>query len=138
MTSDKIWTCNYYFFYLWQFMILLNHLFYYIKCFHNSINFVRYYKLVVTHTVFYTLCFKFLNTMANKFTSIANIQTGFHATNLKIKVRVIRLWRGTTKKGEEFTSFNILLLDCKVTFVMFSSTIISAIEQLTYTLWSAE
>ncbi|WOH06658.1 hypothetical protein DCAR_0626086 [Daucus carota subsp. sativus] len=40
-------------------------------------------------------------------------KTGFHATNLKIKVRVIRLWRGTTKKGEEFTSFNILLLDCK-------------------------
>nr|XP_017250380.1 PREDICTED: replication protein A 70 kDa DNA-binding subunit B-like [Daucus carota subsp. sativus] len=51
--------------------------------------------------------------MSSKFASVASIQTGFHDANLKIKVRVTRLWRGTTKKGEEFTSFNILLLDCK-------------------------
>ncbi|WOH09908.1 hypothetical protein DCAR_0729368 [Daucus carota subsp. sativus] len=51
--------------------------------------------------------------MANKFTPLASIQSGFNETNLKIKVRVIRMWRGITKKGEEFTSFNILLLDGK-------------------------
>ncbi|WOH01103.1 hypothetical protein DCAR_0520484 [Daucus carota subsp. sativus] len=31
----------------------------------------------------------------------------------KIKVRVIRLWRGATRTGEEFKSFNLILLDHK-------------------------
>ncbi|KAL1807767.1 hypothetical protein ACET3Z_024757 [Daucus carota] len=31
----------------------------------------------------------------------------------KIKVRVVRLWRGSTRTGEEFKSFNLLLLDHK-------------------------
>nr|XP_017225017.1 PREDICTED: uncharacterized protein LOC108201236 [Daucus carota subsp. sativus] len=31
----------------------------------------------------------------------------------KIKVRVIRLWRGSTRTGEEFKNFNLILLDHK-------------------------
>lgn len=33
----------------------------------------------------------------------------------KIKVRVIRIWRGTTMTGEIFKSFNVLMIDKKVT-----------------------
>ncbi|KAK1393410.1 hypothetical protein POM88_012466 [Heracleum sosnowskyi] len=33
--------------------------------------------------------------------------------NWRVKVRVVRLWRGATKQGEQFKSFNVLLLDDK-------------------------
>ena len=39
----------------------------------------------------------------------------------KIKVRVIRLWRGSTRTGEEFKNFNLILLDHKVCISCFSS-----------------
>lgn len=48
----------------------------------------------------------------NKFDNIANLQPGRY--DYKIKVRVIRLWRGATISGEEFKSLNILLLDAEV------------------------
>lgn len=32
----------------------------------------------------------------------------------KIKVKVIIIWKGATKTGDEFKGFNILLLDNKV------------------------
>ena len=32
----------------------------------------------------------------------------------KIKVRIMRLWRRSTKTGEEFKNFNLILLDHKV------------------------
>ncbi|XP_074356644.1 uncharacterized protein LOC141696398 [Apium graveolens] len=34
--------------------------------------------------------------------------------NYKIRVRVIRLWRGATRTGEEFKNFNVILLDSKI------------------------
>lgn len=47
----------------------------------------------------------------------------------KIKVRVIRLWRGSTRTGEEFKNFNLLLLDHKVsTYFHFSFCVMSIIE----------
>ncbi|KAK1395390.1 hypothetical protein POM88_014446 [Heracleum sosnowskyi] len=33
----------------------------------------------------------------------------------KIKVRIIRKWRGVTRTGEEFKSFNVILIDNKIT-----------------------
>ncbi|KAL8118066.1 hypothetical protein AgCh_015825 [Apium graveolens] len=48
-------------------------------------------------------------TYRKKFESLSELQPGKYDN--KIKARVIRLWRGTTKTGEEFTSFNVLLLD---------------------------
>lgn len=35
-------------------------------------------------------------------------------TDWKVKVRVIREWRGTTVTGEPFKGYNLLLLDAKV------------------------
>lgn len=32
----------------------------------------------------------------------------------KIKVRILRLWRGISRTGEVFKGFNVLLLDSKV------------------------
>ncbi|KAK1393744.1 hypothetical protein POM88_012800 [Heracleum sosnowskyi] len=47
----------------------------------------------------------------NKFDSLSNLHPGKY--DYQIKVRVIRLWRGATLMGEEFKSFNILLLDAE-------------------------
>ncbi|WOG81889.1 hypothetical protein DCAR_0101045 [Daucus carota subsp. sativus] len=49
--------------------------------------------------------------MSSRYAALANLKTG--VDNYKIKVRVIRKWRGATKTGEEFKNFNILLLDNK-------------------------
>lgn len=53
--------------------------------------------------------------MSSRYAALANLKTG--VDNYKIKVRVIRKWRGATKTGEEFKNFNILLLDNKVSTI---------------------
>ncbi|XP_074373959.1 uncharacterized protein LOC141714333 [Apium graveolens] len=47
----------------------------------------------------------------NKFDNLRNVCKG--RTDWKIKVRVIREWRGKTASGEPFTNYNMLLLDAK-------------------------
>ncbi|WOH05856.1 hypothetical protein DCAR_0625279 [Daucus carota subsp. sativus] len=51
--------------------------------------------------------------MSTQYATLSTMKTG--KDNYKMKVRVIRKWRGATKKGEEFKSFNIMLLDHKDT-----------------------
>ncbi|KAL1826070.1 hypothetical protein ACET3Z_012848 [Daucus carota] len=51
--------------------------------------------------------------MSAQYATLSTMKTG--KDNYKIKVRVIRKWRGATKKGEEFKNFNILMLDHKNT-----------------------
>ncbi|KAL1804946.1 hypothetical protein ACET3Z_028014 [Daucus carota] len=46
-----------------------------------------------------------------KYSTIEKLKNG--VDGYKIKVRVIRLWRGSTKDGEEFKNFNIVLIDQK-------------------------
>lgn len=47
--------------------------------------------------------------MSNKYDTIADLKPGRY--DYKIKCRIIRKWRGSTRTGEEFRAFNILLLD---------------------------
>lgn len=42
----------------------------------------------------------------------------------KIKVRVVRLWRGATREGKLFSSFNIMLIDKQVKFIQQSNLIL--------------
>lgn len=37
-------------------------------------------------------------------------------TNWKIKVKVIRIWRGATNTRELFKAFNVILIDEKVSY----------------------
>ncbi|XP_063939643.1 uncharacterized protein LOC135148407 [Daucus carota subsp. sativus] len=48
---------------------------------------------------------------SSQYTTIDNLKTG--VDTYRIKARVISLWRGSTKEGEEFKSFNIVLIDQK-------------------------
>lgn len=50
--------------------------------------------------------------MSNKYQELSNLKYGTY--DYKIKVRLIRLWRGMTNTGEDFKGFNIMLLDSKV------------------------
>lgn len=43
-------------------------------------------------------------------------------TNWKIKVKVIRKWRGATTTGEHFKAFNIIAIDKEVIFSRFYET----------------
>uniref|UniRef100_A0A165A0B4 Uncharacterized protein n=1 Tax=Daucus carota subsp. sativus TaxID=79200 RepID=A0A165A0B4_DAUCS len=55
---------------------------------------------------------KQVKTMAsNHYTAVEKLKPG--VDQYKIKVRVIRLWRGATKSGEEFKSFNVIVIDQK-------------------------
>ncbi|KAK1351971.1 hypothetical protein POM88_053685 [Heracleum sosnowskyi] len=45
----------------------------------------------------------------NKFDTIASLRPGRY--DYKIKVRVIKKWRGSTRTGEVFKGFNIILID---------------------------
>lgn len=54
---------------------------------------------------------------ATKYDSVQGLDTGNY--DYKIRARVIRLWRGATRTGEEFKNFNVVLLDNKVTFYLF-------------------
>lgn len=47
--------------------------------------------------------------------NLRNLTTG--RTDWKVKVRVIREWRGYTLAGEPFKGYNILILDAKVYFL---------------------
>lgn len=49
---------------------------------------------------------------ATNYDSVQALDTGSY--DYKIRVRVIRLWRGATRTGEEFKNFNVILLDSKV------------------------
>lgn len=49
---------------------------------------------------------------ATKYDNIQDLQIGSY--DYKIRVRVIRLWRGATRTGEQFKNFNVILLDNKV------------------------
>lgn len=51
----------------------------------------------------------------NKFDYLKNVCKG--RTDWKIKVRVIREWRGKTASGEVFKNYNLLFLDGKVSFL---------------------
>lgn len=46
------------------------------------------------------------------YTSLLKLQLG--DCQERIKVRVIRLWRGATRAGVEFKNFNLILMDDKV------------------------
>ncbi|KAL1802195.1 hypothetical protein ACET3Z_030842 [Daucus carota] len=48
---------------------------------------------------------------ATKYDNIQDLQIGSY--DYKIRVRVIRLWRGATRTGEQFKNFNVILLDNK-------------------------
>ncbi|KAL8103220.1 hypothetical protein AgCh_027675 [Apium graveolens] len=48
---------------------------------------------------------------ATNYDSVQALGTGSY--DYKIRVRVIRLWRGATRTGEEFKNFNVILLDNK-------------------------
>lgn len=50
--------------------------------------------------------------MSNKFDELSKVRK--RRFDWKIKVRLIRLWRGATKTGEQFKGFNMILLDNKV------------------------
>ncbi|KAK1398130.1 hypothetical protein POM88_007993 [Heracleum sosnowskyi] len=50
---------------------------------------------------------------SNKYEKIANLKPGRY--DYKIKVRVIRLWRVFTRRGEELKCFNVMLIDSKKT-----------------------
>lgn len=52
--------------------------------------------------------------MSNKkIDALATVEKGRY--DWKIKVKVIRNWRGATNSGEQFKSFNVLLIDQQVT-----------------------
>lgn len=54
-----------------------------------------------------------------KIDALATLKTG--KCDWKIKVKVIRNWRGATTSGEQFKCFNVLLIDQQVTnFLNFS------------------
>lgn len=51
---------------------------------------------------------------SNKYDYLTHVCKG--RTDWKIKVRIIREWRGRTATGELFKNYNMLLLDAKVRF----------------------
>lgn len=53
---------------------------------------------------------------ANKFEPLSNLKAARY--DYKIKVKIIRKWRGVTRTGEEFKSFNVILIDKKVTYLI--------------------
>ena len=55
--------------------------------------------------------------MAHRYATLSTLKPDTTECRLKIKVRITRLWRGISKTGEEFTCFNILLQDDKVSHV---------------------
>lgn len=48
----------------------------------------------------------------NKYDLLSTLKPGRY--DYKIKVRVIMKWRGATRAGEEFKSFNVMLIDKQV------------------------
>lgn len=50
--------------------------------------------------------------MSNKYHDLRNVSPGSY--KWKVKVRVVRFWRGISRQGETFKNFNLLLLDDKV------------------------
>lgn len=50
--------------------------------------------------------------MSAKYDDLRNVSTG--RTDWRIRVRVVREWRGKTATGQPFTNYNLLLLDSKV------------------------
>lgn len=67
------------------------------------------------------LMFNKLTKMATgEFRSLDKLTLG--ECEAKIKVRVIRIWRGATRVGVEFKNFNVLLLDNKVNRIFSSKS----------------